>query len=106
SRTPAEPPPASHPDVTAPAGAASAPGMAPGSGGIPGGSGGFARLIDGFRDRLDREIAAFLADKRSSAGGTGGTGGAGEGPGGFRRQAILADPGDLVDGVARLMAQG
>jgi len=74
--------------------------MAPGSGTV---SDGFAWLIDGFRDRLDREIAAFLADKRSSAGGTGG---AGEGPGGFRRQAILADPGDLVDGVARLMAQG
>ncbi|HEY6322087.1 MAG TPA: polyprenyl synthetase family protein [Thermoanaerobaculia bacterium] len=77
--------------------------MALGSGSTSGGSGGFARLIDGFRDRLDREIAAFLADKRSSAGGTGG---AGEGPAGFRRQAILADPGDLVDGVARLMAQG
>ncbi len=77
--------------------------MAPGSGSVSGGSDGFAWLIDGFRGRLDREIAAFLADKRRSAGGTGG---AGEGPGGFRRQAILADPGDLVDGVARLMAQG
>jgi geranylgeranyl diphosphate synthase, type I len=63
--------------------------MAPGSGSISGESGGFARLIDGFRERLDREIAAFLAGKRSSAGGTGG---AGEGPGGYRRQAILADP--------------
>ena len=74
--------------------------MAPGSGSV---SGGFARLIDGFRDRLDREIAAFLADKRSRVGGTGGSG---EGPGASRRQATLADPGDLVDGVARLMAQG
>ena len=74
--------------------------MAPGSGGV---AEGFAKQIDGFRDRLDREIAAFLADKRSSVGGTGG---AGEGPGGSPRQAALADPGDLVDGVARLMAQG
>lgn len=100
SRTPAEPPPTSPAEVSAPAGAFDDTAMAPGSGGV---SGGFARLIDGFRDRLDREIAAFLADKRSGAGGTGG---AGEGPGGSRRQATLADPGDLVDGVARLMAQG
>jgi geranylgeranyl diphosphate synthase, type I len=74
--------------------------VAPGSGSV---SGGFARLIDGFRDRLDREIAAFLAAKRRSAGGTGD---AAEGPGGSRRQTTLADPGALVDGVARLMAQG
>jgi geranylgeranyl diphosphate synthase type I len=93
---PAEPHPASPPGVPAPAGAASAPR----SGGV---SEGFAKQIDGFRDRLDREIAAFLADKRSSVGGTGG---AGEGPGASRQQATLADPGDLVDGVARLMAQG
>ena len=100
SFTPAEPPPASPPEVPAPAGASGDAAMAPGSGTV---SGGFARLIEGFRERLDREIAAFLADKRRSAGGTGG---AGEGPGGSRRQATLADPGDLVDGVARLMAQG
>jgi geranylgeranyl diphosphate synthase, type I len=98
---PAEPHPASPPGVPAPAGAASAPAVTAESGSVSGG--GFARLIDGFRDRLDREIAAFLADKRSSAAGAGG---AGEGPSGSRRQATLADPGDLVDGVARLMAQG
>ena len=101
---PAEPPPASSPGVPAPAGASSAhaagPGSTPGSGSV---SGGFARLIDGFRDRLDREMVAFLADKRGSAGGTGG---AGEAAGGSRRQAALADPGDLVEGVARLMALG
>jgi len=101
---PAEPPPTSSREVPAPAGASSAPATAPGSTSVSGSvSGGFAGLIDGFRDRLDREIAAFLGDKRSSAGGAGG---AGEGPGGSRRQATLADPGDLVEGVARLMAQG
>jgi geranylgeranyl diphosphate synthase, type I len=101
---PSEPLPASSPEVPAPAGASSVPATPPGSTSVSGSvSGGFAGLIDGFRDRLDREIAAFLADKRSSAGGTGG---AGEGPGGSRRQATLSDPSDLVEGVARLMAQG
>jgi geranylgeranyl diphosphate synthase, type I len=109
----------------------------------------FTRLIDGFRHRLDREIAAFLAAKRSPAEGVEGVAGVasvGEddadddangaeagahGPGGghiagvadgaaapgaaagagdlaasSRRHGTLADPGDLVDGVARLMAQG
>jgi geranylgeranyl diphosphate synthase type I len=100
SFTPAERPPASPPETPAPTGASGETATAPGSGSV---SGGFGRLIDGFRERLDREIAAFLAEKRSSAGGTGG---AGEGPGASWRQATLADPGDLVDGVARLMAQG
>lgn len=64
---------------------------------------GFARLIDGFRGRLDGEIAAFLAAKRAAAAGLAGTGGraepaaAGDLPG---------DPADLIDGVARLMAVG
>jgi geranylgeranyl diphosphate synthase type I len=120
--------------------AASGASRAAGAGSV---SEGFTRLIDGFRDRLDREIAAFLAAKRSlAAGGAGGgddddAGGANgaedgaHGPGGVhvagiadgagspggaasagdlaassRRHASLADPGDLVDGVARLMAQG
>jgi geranylgeranyl diphosphate synthase, type I len=100
SRTPAEPPPASPPEAPAPAGASGDTALAPGPGSV---AGGFAGLIDGFRDRLDREIAAFLAAKRGSAGGAGS---AGEGPGGSRRQGTLADPGDLVEGVARLMAQG
>ena len=80
-------------------------------------AGDFARLIDGFRARLDREIAAFLTAKRAAARDSGGplaavgeavpSGAMGaygaddrSGPG------VLADPGDLVDGVARLMAQG
>jgi len=74
----------------------------------------FARLIDGFRGRLDREIAAFLAAKRAAARDSGGPRGAAGpgGPGGAYGTddgplpAVLADPGDLVDGVARLMAQG
>jgi geranylgeranyl diphosphate synthase, type I len=74
--------------VPAPAGAANAAGTASVSAG-------FARLIEGFRDRLDREIAAFLSAKAADTG-----------PGGSRRRATLADPGDLVDGVARLVAQG
>jgi geranylgeranyl diphosphate synthase type I len=100
---PAEPPPASSAEIHAPAGASDAPATAPGSGSV---SSGFTRLIDGFRERLDREIAAFLADKRGGAGSAGSAGGPGEVPGGFRQQANLGDPGDLVEGVARLMAQG
>jgi geranylgeranyl diphosphate synthase type I len=57
----------------------------------------FARLIDGFRERLEREIAAFLADKHTRAR---------LGPAGQAADAGLADPADLVDGVARLMATG
>ena len=97
SRSPAEAPPTSRPGLPAPSVAPGAPDTAD-SGSA---SEGFARLIDGFRDRLDREIAAFLADKRSVAAGTGGTPRTAARP-----QEPLADPGDLVDGVARLMAQG
>ena len=57
----------------------------------------FARLIEGFRERLEREIAAFLADKHARAS---------LGAGGEAAGAGLADPADLVDGVARLMATG
>jgi geranylgeranyl diphosphate synthase type I len=65
-------------------------------------SAGFARLIEGFRDRLDREITGFLAGKRAAAGLTDPDG-----------RAALAAPGDLPDdlsdligGVGRLMTQG
>src|SRR5579864_2629603 len=97
SRSPAEAPLTSRPGLPTPSVAPSAPDTAD-SGNA---SEAFARLIDGFRDRLDREIAAFLADKRSVAAGTGGTPRTAARP-----QEPLADPGDLVDGVARLMAQG
>jgi geranylgeranyl pyrophosphate synthase len=115
SRPPAEPHPVSRPGVTASAlapgtpdgpGVANAPGAASAAAASVSGSAaaGFAGLIDGFRDRLDREIAAFLAAKRGIAASTSGT--APDPAAGSRRQATLADPGDLVDGVARLMAQG
>jgi len=127
SHPPAEPHPVSRPGVTASAlapgtpggpGVANAPGAASAAAASTSGSAaaGFAGLIDGFRDRLDREIAAFLAAKRGIAASTAGTAGtastaatAGTAPdpaASSQRQATLADPGDLVDGVARLMAQG
>jgi geranylgeranyl diphosphate synthase, type I len=46
----------------------------------------FQPLLDSFRERLDRELAAFLARKREAAG--------------------AAEALELVDGVARLVAQG
>jgi geranylgeranyl diphosphate synthase type I len=73
----------------------------------------FARLIDGFRSRLDRDVAAFLTAKRAAARDSSGpsaavgpSGAGAYGPDDGPRPAVLADPGDLVDGVARLMAQG
>jgi geranylgeranyl diphosphate synthase, type I len=81
----------------------------------------FAHLMEGFRGRFDREIAAFLAVKRRAAQGEGadradrasGRGaaatlapdaaGAAGAPGTL---APLSDPSDLVDGIRHLMEQG
>jgi geranylgeranyl diphosphate synthase type I len=66
-------------------------------------SAGFDRLIEGFRDRLDREITGFLAAKRAAAAGL-------TDPDG--RAALAAaddlpdDLSDLIGGVGRLMTQG
>jgi geranylgeranyl diphosphate synthase type I len=68
----------------------------------------FGRLLDGFQARVDRDIAAFLAAKRGAADLAS--------PASQPRFAAhrlargespdLADPADLVDAIARLMAQG
>jgi geranylgeranyl diphosphate synthase type I len=59
----------------------------------------FDRLLDGFRHRVDGEIARFLGGKR-------GDGTSGEASAGAASASGLSDPSDLVDGVARLIAQG
>ncbi len=75
----------------------------------------FGRLLDGFRGRIEREIGGFLAGKRAgtrlSLGGVqaGAVSAspvdpAATAPGGDAVR--LGDPGDLVDGIARLMEQG
>jgi geranylgeranyl diphosphate synthase type I len=64
----------------------------------------FAKLLDGFRARLDREIAAFLDAKRASALSGGEVSGAPARERGAR--SGLSDLADLVEGVARLMVQG
>jgi geranylgeranyl diphosphate synthase type I len=56
--------------------------------------GGFTGLLDGFRERLDRELEAWLAAKRQEAGSLLGTG---PGPAGML---------ELIDGVSRLMTGG
>jgi geranylgeranyl diphosphate synthase, type I len=64
----------------------------------------FDRLLDAFRGRIDREIAAFLAAKREAAAGDHLAGAAAA-----QRRAgspDLSDPTDLVDGIASLLAQG
>ena len=92
----------------------------------------FGRLIEGFRGRLDREIAAFLAAKRAAAAalagpeasawpgggvaaGGGPVSGRPAGPGGTVQPTDPTDPTDLteltgltplIDGVGRLIAQG
>lgn len=72
----------------------------------------FGQLIDDFRGRLDREIAAVLGAKRAAA--------QADAAAGFPDDAAdlaapearpgaanpLADPADLVDGVARLISHG
>ncbi len=68
----------------------------------------FGRLLDGFQARVDRDIAAFLAAKRGAADPVT--------PASRPRFAAdrlargesphLSDPADLVDAIARLMAQG
>jgi geranylgeranyl diphosphate synthase type I len=69
--------------------------------------------MEGFRTRLDGEIAAFLAGKRAAAEAASGTGWQPEGqpggqsaPTGPRRLAELPPLVALVDGVASLMVQG
>jgi geranylgeranyl diphosphate synthase type I len=62
-------------------------------------SAGFARLIEGFRDRLDREITGFLAAKRAAASGL-------PDPDGRASGAPADDLSDLIGGVGRLMTQG
>lgn len=59
-----------------------------------GGNGGFSGLLDGFRERLDRELEDWLAAKRREAGSLLG---AGPGPAGMV---------ELIDGVGRLMTGG
>jgi geranylgeranyl diphosphate synthase type I len=59
----------------------------------------FARLFDGFRGRVEGEIAGFLAAKRAAAGAA-----SRDFPGTAR--APLSDPADLVDGLSHLMVQG
>src|SRR5687768_7458433 len=62
--------------------------------GHDGGNGGFSGLLDGFRERLDRELEDWLAAKRREAGSLLG---AGPGPTGMV---------ELIDGVGRLMTGG
>jgi geranylgeranyl diphosphate synthase type I len=76
---------------------------------------GFTQLIDAFRGRLDRKVAAFLGAKRASA-----LAAAPQGvpfvaadladsetrPEGAGAARLLGDPADLVEGVARLIGQG
>jgi geranylgeranyl diphosphate synthase, type I len=75
----------------------------------------FGRLLDGFRGRIEREIGGFLAGKRAgtrlslggvqaAAAAAGSVDPAATAPGGDAVR--LGDPGDLVDGIARLMEQG
>ncbi len=77
----------------------------------------FARLVDAFRARLDREVAAFLEAKRA-AGQAAASPGAAADPAALSVPAawpqgagagapmLAAEPADLVEGVARLIAQG
>jgi geranylgeranyl diphosphate synthase, type I len=82
---------------------------------LPGAPEAFAPLMDGFRRRLDREIAAFLAAKRAAAtpSATAMPSAATDRPGAANPaapagavSAALSDPADLVEGVARLIAEG
>ncbi|HLX08106.1 MAG TPA: polyprenyl synthetase family protein [Thermoanaerobaculia bacterium] len=70
----------------------------------PVGSAAFSLLIDGFRERLDREIGAFLAGKRAAA--LGSEAALGAPPAAAASVDGLSGSGDLVEGVARLIAQG
>jgi geranylgeranyl diphosphate synthase type I len=72
----------------------------------------FGQLIDDFRGRLDREIAAFLGAKRAAAQADAAAGSPDDAADLAAPEARpgaanpLADPADLVDGVARLIADG
>jgi geranylgeranyl diphosphate synthase type I len=72
----------------------------------------FGQLIDDFRGRLDREIAAFLGAKRAAAHADAAAGAPDDSADLTAHEARpgaanpLADPADLVDGVARLIAHG
>jgi geranylgeranyl diphosphate synthase type I len=66
----------------------------------------FERLMDGFRLRLDAEVSSFLAARRGASTGAAATARAGGASAGEGGGALLADPADLVDGIADLISQG
>jgi geranylgeranyl diphosphate synthase type I len=66
----------------------------------------FERLMEGFRSRLDTEASAFLAAKRGAPTGAGSAGRTGGESAVDGAAPALAEPADLVDGIADLMALG